>query len=319
MKFYLFLVGVSAAGLVESSVFGISCLVRLASSVATSFWISSWSSFSRTTRFFKMSFFNCSFWRYNFLYCINHNHHTISIIKQQTQTKWKEKENPINKIPNSFSFSHSPFSYLLENEKKRKPKVTLSPTCRFCSAFFLLSRFIAANCRLLIALSGVFDGNGFTDFAGVVETVVTEVTVVTGSAPPSITAVSSSTDWMMRLTSMEASMVAWLFFFSDELWARGGRRLGVSTIQSLSCVRLDGRFRALVDFIGDVYSWWLCAKEVDVGGCSVFIFFSWNRCKFSSFSSISGFKFCCFSAFLIAILEVQHVLGANQVVNQVVN
>lgn len=119
MKFYLFLVGVSAAGLVESSVFGISCLVRLASSVATSFWISSWSSFSRTTRFFKMSFFNCSFWRYNFLYCINHNHHTISIIKQQTQTKWKEKENPINKIPNSFFFL-SLSIFLSSRERKKK-------------------------------------------------------------------------------------------------------------------------------------------------------------------------------------------------------
>lgn len=49
-----------------------SFLARLASSVASSFWISICSSFSSTMRFFKISFFSCSFWRYNFIYFIFH-------------------------------------------------------------------------------------------------------------------------------------------------------------------------------------------------------------------------------------------------------
>lgn len=166
--------------------------------------------------------------------------------------------------------------------------------------FFSLSRLMAASLRLLfvsvlvgvvaftmvgVLTIGVFCGLGITFFGVVGWTTV----------------VSSATDRMMRLTSFWMFVALSEFFFSEKLVARGGRRFGVSIIHSLSS---DGRecLRAAdACLAGDVYSWWLFARATEVGRWSPFICFSWQRCKFSNFSSISGLRFSCLRAFFIAV------------------
>lgn len=64
------LVGVEPAAVLVVVDVRCSCLTRAANSMASSFCMSICNSFSRRTRFFKISFFSCSLWRLSRIFCV---------------------------------------------------------------------------------------------------------------------------------------------------------------------------------------------------------------------------------------------------------